>query len=60
MTPLSGGDGPDKPVVVTISAGGAWLGAPEPEVAVERFSGGGSSFMQAFSSMLVHLPLVPA
>ena len=47
-----------RPVVVNIKAGGAW--AWPPFVATTRFSGSGSSFMQAFSSMLVHLPLVPA
>lgn len=49
---------PVRPVVVTMRAGGAW-GAPPP-VTTARFSGSGSSFMHAFSSMFVHLPLVPA
>ena len=52
--------GPDSPVVVTINVGGA-CPAPGgiPIAVLIRFSGGGSSFIQAFSNMFVHLPLVP-
>lgn len=49
----------ERPAVLTTSAGGGVV----PDAAAVSFcargTGGGSSFMQAFSSMLVHLPLVP-
>ena len=59
MVPRPGGPGPDSPVVVTIKAGGICPAGSVTATGLTRFSGGGSSFMQAFSSMLVHLPLVP-
>lgn len=59
MVPVAGGGGPGPDtIVVILRAGGACPADTETPAGLGRFSGG-SSFTQAFSSTLVHLPLVP-
>jgi hypothetical protein len=48
--------------LITPGFGASWAMADPAIELIEptRSCGGGSSFMQAFSSMFVHFPLVPA
>ena len=50
----------DSSCTSSITPGFGARGVEDPAMELTRSLGGGSSFIQAFSSMLVHLPLVPA